>query len=105
MVERWATGVQGLAVGDHVALSWAPYCGRCEECLRDLPHLCGTAWPLMLAGGLLDGSTRLRFGGAEVHHYCFLSIVRGAGGRARPVVRADRPPTCRSRWRRCSAVR
>jgi alcohol dehydrogenase len=27
----------------------------------------------MLAGGLLDGSTRLRFGGAEVHHYCFLS--------------------------------
>jgi alcohol dehydrogenase len=27
----------------------------------------------MLAGGLLDGTTRLRFGGAEVHHYCFLS--------------------------------
>src|SRR6478752_1573958 len=54
-----------------VALSWAPYCGSCEECLRDLPHLCGTAWPLMLAGGLLDGTTRLRFGGAEVHYYCF----------------------------------
>ena len=27
----------------------------------------------MLAGGLLDGTTRLSFGGATVHHYCFLS--------------------------------
>ena len=73
VVEALGAGVDGLAVGDHVALSWAPYCGHCEECLRDLPQLCGTAWPLMLAGGLLDGTTRLRFGGAEVHHYCFLS--------------------------------
>src|SRR5206468_3317029 len=31
------------------------------------------AWPLMLAGGLLDGTTRLSFGGATVHHYCLLS--------------------------------
>jgi len=73
VVEALGAGVEGLSVGDHVALSWAPYCGHCEECLRDLPHLCGTAWPLMLAGGLLDGTTRLRFGGARVHHYCFLS--------------------------------
>jgi Zn-dependent alcohol dehydrogenase len=73
VVEAVGEGVAHLAPGDHVALSWAPYCGTCEECLRDLPHLCGTAWPLMLAGGLLDGTTRLRFGGAEVHHYCFLS--------------------------------
>ena len=73
VVEEVGEGVSALAVGDHVALSWAPYCGHCEQCLRDLPHLCGTAWPKMLAGGLLDGTTRLRFGGAVVHHYCFLS--------------------------------
>ncbi len=73
VVEALGDGVDWLSVGDHVALSWAPYCGRCEECLRDLPHLCSTAWPLMLAGGLLDGTTRLRFGGAQVHHYCFVS--------------------------------
>jgi S-(hydroxymethyl)glutathione dehydrogenase / alcohol dehydrogenase len=73
VVEEVGEGVEHVAPGDHVALSWAPYCGTCEECLRDLPHLCSTAWPLMLAGGLLDGTTRLRFGGAEVHHYCFLS--------------------------------
>jgi len=73
VVERLGEGVSTLRPGDHVALSWAPYCGRCEQCLRDLPHLCGTAWPLMLAGGMLDGTTRLEFGGATVHHYCFLS--------------------------------
>jgi S-(hydroxymethyl)glutathione dehydrogenase/alcohol dehydrogenase len=73
VVEEVGEGVRGLSVGNHVALSWAPYCGTCEQCLRDLPHLCGTAWPLMLAGGMLDGTTRLSFGGATVHHYCFLS--------------------------------
>jgi S-(hydroxymethyl)glutathione dehydrogenase / alcohol dehydrogenase len=73
VVEAVGEGVEHVSRGDHVALSWAPYCGSCEECLRDLPHLCSTAWPLMLAGGLLDGTTRLRFGGAEVHHYCFVS--------------------------------
>ncbi|MDX6534816.1 MAG: S-(hydroxymethyl)glutathione dehydrogenase / alcohol dehydrogenase [Gaiellales bacterium] len=73
IVEEVGSDVDWLSVGDHVALSWAPYCGHCEQCLRDLPHLCGTAWPKMLAGGMLDGTTRLRFGGAHVHHYCFLS--------------------------------
>ncbi|MGN6377442.1 MAG: alcohol dehydrogenase catalytic domain-containing protein [Gaiellales bacterium] len=73
VVEEIGPGVEGLSAGDHVALSWAPYCGRCDECLRDLPHLCSTMWPRMLAGGLLDGTTRLRFGPARVHHYCFLS--------------------------------
>ena len=73
MVEALGEGVRDLAVGDHVALSWAPYCGHCDECLRDCRTLCSTAWPMMLQGGLLDGTTRLSFGGAVVHHYCFLS--------------------------------
>ena len=33
-----------LEPGTRVALSWMPACGRCEECLRDLPHLCRTTW-------------------------------------------------------------
>src|SRR5439155_24168966 len=66
-------GVTRVRAGDHVALSWAPSCGRCAECLDDLPHLCGTAWPVMARGTLLDGTTRLSRSGEPVHHYSFLS--------------------------------
>ena len=59
VVERVGAGVTRVAVGDHVALSWAPSCGTCSECLRELPQLCSTAWPAMGTGGLLDGTTRL----------------------------------------------
>ena len=39
VVEAVGEGVRSVAVGDHVALSWAPSCGRCSECLRELPQL------------------------------------------------------------------
>ena len=73
VVEALGEGVRNLVPGDHVALSWAPSCGECEECLRDLPQLCSTAWPAMAAGGLLDGTTRLSRDGEPLYHYSFLS--------------------------------
>ena len=73
VVETVGAGVTRVKPGDHVALSWAPSCGSCEECLRDLPHLCTTAWPAMGKGGLLDGTTRLSRDGEPVHHYSFIS--------------------------------
>ena len=73
VVEAVGHGVTRVTPGDHVALSWAPSCGACEECLRDLPHLCSTAWPAMATGGLLDGTTRLSRAGEPVYHYSFLS--------------------------------
>jgi alcohol dehydrogenase len=72
IVEAVGDGVD-LAPGAHVLLSWLPSCGRCEECLRELPHLCATTWQAMAAGGLLDGATRLSRDGEAVFHYCFLS--------------------------------
>jgi S-(hydroxymethyl)glutathione dehydrogenase/alcohol dehydrogenase len=79
LVEAVGTGVSGVREGDRVALSWTPSCGRCEECVRDLPHLCATAWPAMASGGLLDGTTRLsRPGGEPVYHYSFLSTFAEA---------------------------
>jgi len=73
IVEAVGPGVKRVAPGDHVALSWAPSCGECAECLRELPQLCSTAWPAMGTGGLLDGTTRLSRGGEPVYHYSFIS--------------------------------
>jgi S-(hydroxymethyl)glutathione dehydrogenase / alcohol dehydrogenase len=73
VVEVCGPAVTRVSPGDHVALSWAPSCGECDECLRGLPQLCGTAWPAMADGGLLDGSTRLSRGGEPVYHYSFIS--------------------------------
>lgn len=78
VVEQVGAAVTRVAIGDHVALSWAPSCGECEECLRDLPQLCGAAWPAMATGGLLDGTTRLSRDGEPVYHYSFLSTFAEA---------------------------
>jgi Zn-dependent alcohol dehydrogenase len=73
VVEAVGAGVTRVVPGDHVALSWAPSCGTCAECLRGLPQLCSTAWPAMGKGGLMDGTTRLSRDGEPVHHYSFIS--------------------------------
>jgi len=72
VVEQVGEGV-ALAPGTRVVLSWLPSCGHCEECLRDLPHLCRKTWAAMAPGGLLDGTSRLSRDGEPVYHYCFLS--------------------------------
>jgi len=73
VVEAVGAGVRTVAAGDHVALSWMPACGSCEECTRGLPHLCRTAWGAIGHGGLLDGTTRLSRNGSAVYHYSLLS--------------------------------
>jgi Zn-dependent alcohol dehydrogenase len=77
VVEAVGPGVQ-LRLGTHVALSWMPSCGRCEECVRGLTHLCRTAWTAMGHGGLLDGTPRLSRNGSPVYHYSFLSTYAEA---------------------------
>lgn len=78
VVEAIGAGVTRVAVGDHVALSWAPSCGECPECRRDLPQLCSTMWPAMGTGGLMDGTPRLSRDGEPVFHYSFLSTFAEA---------------------------
>ena len=72
VVEQVGEGV-ALAPGTRVVLSWLPACGHCEQCLRELSHLCTTAWTEMASGGLLDGRPRLSRAGEPVYHYSFLS--------------------------------
>lgn len=78
VVEAVGERVSRVRPGEHVALSWAPSCGVCAECLRDLPQLCSTAWPAMAAGGLMDGTTRLSRDGEPIYHYSFLSTFAEA---------------------------
>ncbi len=78
VVEAVGADVTRVAVGDHVTLSWTPSCGACAECLRDLPQLCSTIWPVMGAGGLMDETSRLSRDGETVYHYCFLSTFAEA---------------------------
>jgi len=42
IVEGLGPQAGGVAVGDHVILSWNPHCGHCFYCDRDLPILCET---------------------------------------------------------------
>ena len=78
VVEAVGDDVTRVAVGDHVALSWTPWCGTCEECTRDLPQLCSTVWPAMGTGGLMDGTPRLSRNGEPIYHYSFLSTFADA---------------------------
>jgi Zn-dependent alcohol dehydrogenase len=72
VVEQVGEGV-ALAPGTPVVLSWLPACGSCEECMRELDHLCAPAWEEMASGGLLDGRPRLSRAGDPVYHYSFVS--------------------------------
>ena len=78
VVEAIGEGVTRVAVGDHVALSWTPWCGTCEECARGLQQLCSTVWPAMFTGGLMDGTPRLSRNGEPVYHYSLLSTFADA---------------------------
>jgi Zn-dependent alcohol dehydrogenase len=57
-VEAVGAGVDSVAAGDHVVLSFTPRCGRCYWCRRGEAHLCA-AGDARYRGGLLDGTTRL----------------------------------------------
>lgn len=73
VVEAVGSRVTHVRQGDHVALSWMPSCGVCRHCVAGRPELCVAAAPYMLAGTLLDGTTRLSRGDQKIFHYSFLS--------------------------------
>ena len=106
VVEAVGDGRRRSRRARRVVLSWLPSCGRCEECLRELPHLCtdgvGRRWP---PGGLLDGTPRLSRDGEPVYHYSLPVDVRRARGRAGAAAASRSPTTCRSTSPRSSAAR
>ncbi|BCL83250.1 alcohol dehydrogenase [Ktedonobacteria bacterium brp13] len=73
IVEAVGPNVTQPKVGDHVVLSWVPYCGQCSYCLSGRPNLCSVVYAALANGTLLDGTSRLSRGGAPVYHYSFIS--------------------------------
>jgi Zn-dependent alcohol dehydrogenase len=71
-VEALGPGVEGLARGDAVVLSWNPHCGHCFYCEQDQPILCETYLRLGPKAVQFDGTTRLSLDGAPVYHLMYL---------------------------------
>jgi S-(hydroxymethyl)glutathione dehydrogenase/alcohol dehydrogenase len=65
VVTEVGPGVNGLAVGDHVIVSWMPSCGVCRQCAEGRPWLCETAMAAVGTDMLFDGTTRLTRGTGE----------------------------------------
>ncbi|RFC75074.1 Zn-dependent alcohol dehydrogenase [Streptomyces sp. AcE210] len=74
VVVETGPGVTDLAEGDHVVLSWNPYCGQCRECAAGRETRCHkVAQVINTTGGLLDGTSRLSLDGERINHYIGVS--------------------------------
>lgn len=73
IVEEIGPDVDLVKPGDHVVLSFAPYCGHCYYCAIGRPVLCVNMRLTMGKGTLLDGTCRLKKDGKEIHHMAGLS--------------------------------
>ncbi|MFB7711864.1 Zn-dependent alcohol dehydrogenase [Streptomyces sp. NPDC056105] len=74
VVVETGPGVTDLVEGDHVVLSWNPYCGQCRECAAGRETRCHkVAQVINTTGGLLDGTSRLSLDGERINHYIGVS--------------------------------
>jgi S-(hydroxymethyl)glutathione dehydrogenase / alcohol dehydrogenase len=59
VVEAVGEGVTGVAVGDHVVISWTPPCRRCRYCVSGRPVLCDEVAQHSANHLSFDGKTRI----------------------------------------------
>ena len=78
VVEAIGAGVTEVAVGDHIAFCFVPACGNCGPCRSGRRTLCETAGVSLLAGTLLDGTSRLRaLDGTVLQHGLMVACFAG----------------------------
>ena len=88
VVEEVGPGVTHVEPGDHVMLSWLPYCGSCRFCAIGRPNLCeGLDWSN--EGLMPDGGTRFHRDGTRIHHYNTSSFAELSVVPAQTAIRVD----------------
>ncbi len=65
-------GVEDFAVGDHVAASFIPSCGKCPSCQAGERNLCDLGMGLMAGTAVSDGTFRIQANGQNVYPYALL---------------------------------
>jgi S-(hydroxymethyl)glutathione dehydrogenase/alcohol dehydrogenase len=72
VITKLGPDVEGLAVGDHVVLSFVPSCGKCPACQAGLRNLCDVGAGAVLGASVSDGSFRVQAKGRDVYPMCLL---------------------------------
>ena len=65
-ITQLGEGVDHLAIGDRVVVSWVPQCGACYFCEHDQGELCEVGSVASMSGGLLDMTSRVTRDGVPV---------------------------------------
>ncbi len=94
IVEEVGPGVDHVAPGDPVVLSWVAQCGECFYCLVGQPNLCTLGGAINLKFRMPDGSTRVHHQGTELQSFSALgAMAERVVAPARSVVKlpADAP--------------
>jgi len=87
VVEEVGPGVTNVKAGDHVMLTWLPYCGHCRWCATGRPNLCeNVSW---YDATLEDGTTRFHIGDTRIHHYNTSSFAERSVVPARTAIPVD----------------
>ena len=61
-------GVNSVATGQQVLLSFISACGNCYHCIRGRPNICDTHWRGAPRGMLFDGTTRFHHDSERLMH-------------------------------------
>jgi S-(hydroxymethyl)glutathione dehydrogenase/alcohol dehydrogenase len=69
LVAEVGAGVRSVSVGDSVATSFIPTCGRCRYCVTGRQNLCNQGAQLMQPGQMVDGVVRHFCGGEALNLY------------------------------------
>src|ERR1700753_962553 len=66
IVTEVGPGVEDIAVGDHVVLSFIPSCGHCSTCQAGMRNLCDLGAGLLNGAAVSDGTFRIQANGKDV---------------------------------------